>query len=189
MCRGGDTRVGLVTRQTIHRVLALAPCSRFKVDVPIHPSLEITPMDWSKLNLMSLTSILLRVLLCLALAFNGMSAALASVHVAPHKAGAQEKGAVKATETPAGYTMAGMPCHDMGAAQGDEGSTSTDETPLRAPDCCKESCQCACMHGVASAIIPLSVVPVEYHAQLIVVLDTAAYAPPILQHLIRPPIG
>lgn len=139
---------------------------------------------------MSFGSILLRLLLCLALAVNGTPVAMAAVH-ATH--GAELAADQHAQATPQGAgDVAGMPCHDMGPdgmaasmdSAGDAGGSPSPE-----PDCCKDSCQCACAHGVASTGVPLHAIPIQYQATVVATGRTDGYAPPLLSHLIRPPIG
>ena len=142
---------------------------------------------------MSFPSSLLRLLLCLALAFNGVSTARAGMHLAHGAAsGGGEPAASGAMED-----MAGMPCHDMG--QGDDPVPSkahaasepaahgagTDGASM--PDCCKSGCQCACMHAtsaIAGVAFPAFVVHAAVQRR-----GTTAHAPPTAPRLNRPPIG
>lgn len=139
---------------------------------------------------MSFGSILLRLLLCLALAVNGTPVAMAAVH-ATH--GVELAAAQHAQATPQPTSdAAGTPCHDMGLQSGSVGTKAVDEAndrPSPEPDCCKGACQCACAHSVASTVVPFLAMPVEYQATVTATGRTEAYAPPLLPHLIRPPIG
>lgn len=136
---------------------------------------------------MSLGSSLLRLVLCVVLAFNGVSTAHAGMHL-EHGV---PTGAVQAAAPESMDDMAGMPCHDM-----DQGSlvdqaaanADPDDEKAPTPDCCKDKCQCACMQHatppIAIAAFSARAVhdPVQQRA-------TTAHAPPTLPRLNRPPIG
>lgn len=136
---------------------------------------------------MSLGSSLLRLLLCIALALNGVSTARAGMHlehVMP--AGMAQSAAPEAMEH-----MAGMPCHDMDQGGTVDPSTATDPAPDEGksptPDCCKGGCQCACMHAtlaIAAVAFPALVVHAAVEQRGVIV-----HAPPAALRLNRPPIG
>ena len=138
---------------------------------------------------MSFGSILLRLLMCLALALNGVPGAAAAAHAAHGSETHAEKTAAPAKAST--KDMAGMPCHDTDAGRGEQDSTDEGDigTAAADPDCCKGGCQCACVHTVASMFHPLSVAPAAFHASVAISRDTGTYVPPVLPHMIRPPIG
>lgn len=136
---------------------------------------------------MSLGSSLLRLLLCIALAFNGVSTARAGMHL-EHAlpADTMQSAAPDAMEN-----MVGMPCHDMDQGGNADPSTATDPGPDEGkgptPDCCKGGCQCACMHAtpaIAAVAFPALVVHVAVEQRGVIV-----HAPPAALRLNRPPIG
>ena len=136
---------------------------------------------------MSLGSSLLRLLLCIALAFNGVSTARAGMHLEHN---VPDDAAQSAEPDPMAH-MAGMPCHDMDQGGNADPSTAPDPRPDEGksptPDCCKGGCQCACLHAtpaIAAVAFPALVVHVAVAQRGVVV-----HAPPAALRLNRPPIG
>lgn len=133
---------------------------------------------------MSARAILLRVLLCVSLVFNGAASAMASVGMMQMHAQAAD----------ADMADASMPCHDAAEAQPGHAtmasSTAPDTGHPAGPDCCESSaCTCACV-GHVIAMIPTLTLP------RIVITDPGSIRPmllgypaPALPNLIRPPIG
>lgn len=158
---------------------------------------------------MSFWPTLLRVLLCLVLALNGATSAVAATRM---QLGHSGHPGLQATIMVASTTAApmaaaaasddGMPCHqaqheparaasdspiaDDATAAGSTPATSTSS----ATDCCgSDTCTCACMHA-AQAALPITTVAASVieHSQAARWLPSA-HATPALPHLIRPPIG
>ena len=133
---------------------------------------------------MSAWSLLLRLLLAVALVFNGVAPAVAAVH-AGHMA------APAAVVTPVPVADEAMPCHEhhqAGAAEQPQ-SAPVEEAPA-SPDCCESgACRCACVHSTPVAIIDLGfVAPVIEHVESVRPMPSG-HADAALPHLIRPPIG
>ena len=138
-------------------------------------------------------AILLRLLLCVALVFNGAGSAMASVQMMQMHA--VEHGAVGAPVTTAADAESAMPCHHGMQTAQHHGSADgakpfkAKPTPA-APDCCKSgTCTCACVTHVA-VMVPM----VALHG--IAIAHAGSVRPmalghpaPALPHLIRPPIG
>jgi hypothetical protein len=123
--------------------------------------------------------LLLRLLLALALVFNGAGPAVAAVH-AGHMAAPSM--VVPAAE-------AEMPCHEHHHA------VDTDQPPAKggqpaSPDCCESgACRCACVHSTPVAIMdPGVVASVIEHAESVRPM-APGHADAASPHLIRPPIG
>jgi hypothetical protein len=142
---------------------------------------------------MSVWSILLRVLLSLSLALNGVSAAAAAVHM-PLMLKTATQAASTGMQDVAGP---GMPCHGHhGAskeiAQGVAPAAAPDPAPVKSPspDCCKSGlCRCACVHGVqATLVADVSTPAILEHDRSVRPL-LLGHAAPAAPHLIRPPIG
>ena len=142
---------------------------------------------------MSTRAILLRLLLCIALAFNGAASAMASVQLMQMHADGQGTASIPVP------TMAdaepAMPCHHNGQAShsqdaADAAMPSKDKQPHQAPDCCKSStCTCACVHQ-AAAMVPMLVFQGATLLHVGSVRSmTLGHPAPALPHLIRPPIG
>ena len=131
---------------------------------------------------MSPWSLLLRLLLALALVFNGAAPAMAAIHaghiVAPHQA--TETGPVAESETP---------CHEHREAGNANRSSAPDGQPA-SPDCCESgACRCACVHSTTLAIIEFDIVaPVVGHTESVRPM-ALGHPDAALPHLIRPPIG
>ena len=142
---------------------------------------------------MSTRAILLRLLLCVALVFNGAASAMASVQLMQMHADGQGTASIPVP------TMAdaepAMPCHHNGQAShsqdaADAAMPSKDKQPHQAPDCCKSStCTCACVHQ-AAAMVPVMAFQGTALLHVGSVRSMAlGHATPPLPHLIRPPIG
>ena len=142
---------------------------------------------------MSTRAILLRLLLCVALVFNGAASAMASVQMMQMHADGQGTASIPVP------TMAdaepAMPCHHDGQAShsqdaADAAMPSKDKQPHQAPDCCKSStCTCACVHQ-AAAMVPVMAFQGTALLHVSSVRSMAlGHATPPLPHLIRPPIG
>lgn len=136
---------------------------------------------------MSFASVMLRLLLCLALAVNGVSTARAGMHL-EHGAAS---GAGQAAAAEATGDMAGMPCHEMGrgdvAGPSQAPDSGSDSGKAATPDCCKGGCQCACMHAtpaLATAAFPALVVRAAAQRR-----GMTVHASPSASRLNRPPIG
>jgi hypothetical protein len=144
---------------------------------------------------MSVWSLLLRVLLAGALVFNGVSTAVASVHLGHMGAMVPAHSAkvapvqTTATEEP--------PCHQHHQAEavGDShpapaAADTAAKSGTPSPDCCKSgACRCTCVHHAPVAIVDLGfLVPLIEHADSVRPMSTR-HATPALPHLIRPPIG
>jgi hypothetical protein len=124
---------------------------------------------------MPLRSILLRVLLSIALVFNGAATAFASAGMD----GMAEAAAAAEADVP--------PCHDLEQSS----APSTPEQGGHAgSDCCESGmCRCACLHHVPVALVALTfVAPVLVHPDSVRPMSVG-HATPALPHLIRPPIG
>lgn len=127
---------------------------------------------------MPIRSILLRVLLSIALVFNGAATAIASASM---DAMAQATSAAVAAETEV------PPCHEHEQASG-PGASEQGGHP--GSDCCKSGmCRCACLHHA-----PVALVALTYVAPVLVRFDivrpmSVGHATPPLPHLIRPPIS
>ncbi|WP_242112720.1 CopL family metal-binding regulatory protein [Luteimonas aquatica] len=142
---------------------------------------------------MSLPARLLRIVLILTLVLNGIGSAAASMHLhAPMPAQPMHHAGMDGAQAPAAPCAEhhkGMSSGAMAAAEHAAPTAPVQHDDPRAPDCCKQGCDCACVHACASALVAaLSPPPVMPHA-----LGVAFMAPgrpaPALPHLIRPPIG
>ena len=142
---------------------------------------------------MSTRAILLRLLLCVALVFNGAASAMASVQLMQMHADGQGTASIPVP------TMAdaepAMPCHHNGQASHSQDAAaaatpSKDQQPHQTPDCCKSStCTCACVHQ-AAAMVPMLVFQGATLLHVGSVRSmTLGHPAPALPHLIRPPIG
>ena len=133
-------------------------------------------------------SILLRLLLAVALVFNTMGTAVASVHL-DHLGSmeAAQQSEVLATDAP--------PCHEHQAT-----AATADEQPDAAlatlrkqdstPDCCKSgTCRCTCVQHVPAVMIALGFYPLIIEDAKSARPMSSGHAPPVLPHQIRPPIG
>ena len=142
---------------------------------------------------MSTRAILLHLLLCIALVFNGAASAMASVQLMQMHADGQGTASIPVP------TMAdaepAMPCHHNGQASHSQDAAaaatpSKDQQPHQTPDCCKSStCTCACVHQ-AAAMVPVMAFQGTALLHVGSVRSMAlGHATPLLPHLIRPPIG
>lgn len=131
---------------------------------------------------------LLRFLLALALAVNGVGNAIAAVHMLPP---ANDASTVAHTAL-AADAGGSPPCHEAaGSAHPDPGAAASGDTEstTHGKGCCAQgSCQCNCMHGHGVAMVtrldPTTVEPAQVACGV-----RSAHATPALPHLIRPPIG
>lgn len=125
--------------------------------------------------------LLLRLMLAVALVFNGATPAVAAVHaghMAPRPMVASPVAAV-----------AEMPCHEHHQAGDADQSPATGDQPAR-PDCCESgACRCDCVHSTPVAVMnPGVVASVIEHAESVRPM-APGHADAALPHLIRPPIG
>lgn len=139
-------------------------------------------------------SLLLRVLLSLSIAFNGVAFAGVRSHAAMHPAPA-----VDAQPANTEDHMAGSGCSESGMSAPvphadhfvDTGDAAGESPKDHASgDCCKSgTCRCPCMHAAPLAVsvagLVLPAVPNTQDLQIPVL----GHASPVLGHLIRPPIG
>jgi len=142
---------------------------------------------------MSARAILLRLLLCVALVFNGATSAMASVQMMQMHADAHEM--PNHADMSMASAEADMPCHHDGQSAHpqdaiDAATPTKDKQPHQAPDCCKSStCTCACVHQ-AAAMVPMMAFQGTALLHVSSVRPMALGHPtPALPHLIRPPIG
>lgn len=136
-------------------------------------------------------AILLRLMLCVALVFNGATSAMASVQMAQMHGQTGEMHA--SASTAVAEDESGVPpCHHDGqpthVGSADIAKPAKGEHP--ALDCCKSNtCTCACVSHVA-AVVPMAAFLTTAIAHAGSVRPMAlGHAPPPLPHLIRPPIG
>jgi hypothetical protein len=142
---------------------------------------------------MSRWTILLRLLLSLAVLFNGTTlngttAAMAFKH--------RGHDAMPALAAPAPATSAAdaLPCpgHDQAASMASEGPAAPVPAKSGHPslDCCQSgACQCACVHPAPAAVPAIAFAAVSIgHARSARPMPTS-HAAPALPDLIRPPIG
>lgn len=139
---------------------------------------------------MSPWSFLLRVLLSLSLALNGVTAAAAATHMPlMHEATTQASPAVAAEGNQ------DMPCHGHHASKANAGHDAPAATPDKttsksSPDCCKSgACRCACVHAAQAALTDWPIAASTVERDLSVRPLLLGHAAPALPHLIRPPIG
>ncbi len=145
---------------------------------------------------MSVWSLLLRVLLTVGLILNGSGNAVASAHMQmPHMsiAGAAPLAAANPVAT------AEPSCHEPGhgavsVAETQRPDAATDAMPVTSehpsPDCCKsEACSCACVHQAQAAVpaVALQQAVIEHVSSVRPM--KSGHDSPALPHLIRPPIG
>ena len=142
---------------------------------------------------MSTRAILLRLLLCVALVFNGAASAMASVqmmqmHADGHEAASTPVAPMASAESEMPCHHDGQPAHSQDAA--DAATATKDKQPGQSPDCCKSStCTCACVHQ-AAAMVPVMAFQGTALLHVGSVRSMALGHPtPALPHLIRPPIG
>lgn len=135
---------------------------------------------------MSLATLLMRCLLCVALVLNSAGAAAASVRMLDMGSGSQgtsEKGGNAHDLDCAGHA------DDHAGFWQESGSSSAHDTQPD-PDCCKSaSCTCACVHGCATAIATQTGTPVIIIHAGVMPTPMTEHPAPALPHLIRPPIA
>lgn len=131
---------------------------------------------------MSVWSVLLRLLLAVALVFNGAAPAVAAIH-------AEHMAAVPVSAEPAQAADEAMPCHGHQAGAAEQPQPAPDKEPA-SPDCCKSgACRCACVHSTPVAIVDFGfTAPLIEHAESVRPMPSG-HADAALPHLIRPPIG
>jgi hypothetical protein len=137
---------------------------------------------------MPLRAILLRLLLCVALVFNGAGAAMASVQMMQMHVDGQAIASVPAKSM--AEAEVAMPCHHHGQASHENGVHAPSKGGHPAPDCCKSNtCTCACANQVA-IVVPVIVFhgAMAPHAGNVRPM-ALGHPAPALPHLIRPPIG
>jgi len=141
----------------------------------------------------SVSAVLLRVLLSLALILNGMGAAVASVQTAGSMMAAASHG-MRAVASESGDSA--CPEHRAATARHDADPSALHPSPSKdggghpSPDCCKSSsCHCVGVHACASVPVALTQAP-SIAAHALRIASKAQERPsPMLPHLIRPPIG
>ncbi len=149
---------------------------------------------------MRLTTLLLRVLLCLSLVFNGAGYSFASGHLEAAAHTAMEHAAMTIEEgSTHRMAQAQPPCHDEDGTAATQPASLAPAATLAANtqdpdhsgvDCCQSgSCRCVCVHAsVALMLPPAGGALAPMHDAAMQTLVTGAPAP-ALPHLIRPPIG
>lgn len=147
---------------------------------------------------MTVRAILLRVILSVALVFNGAASAMTSVEMAQMHAQtgvahqhAQAGVAHPHEQSEPKTSMSdAAPCHDEQPKVHADDSHAGSPTKAEHPDCCTStSCTCACVsHVVAVVPVPALAGVATPNADLLLPVLINHVAPP-LPHLIRPPIG
>jgi hypothetical protein len=124
---------------------------------------------------MSLPSILLRLVLCVALVANGIGTAVAGMRM--HAGAAQVQ------------AQAAEPCHAT-SLPAPVAKAATTHAHEHAGDCCHAgACTCQCLQQAHLAFAAgLALLPQSRH-DAVVHVSTATREPPRLPHLIRPPIA
>jgi hypothetical protein len=127
---------------------------------------------------MSLSGLLLRLALCVALVANGMATAMAGVRMSGHADVAHHHA----------HEVAGMADHCHQAAT--PATVKPAHPAAKTGDCCHVgACACHCLQqaqlAVAAAIV---ILPMPLH-DVVVHAPSATRESPRLVHLIRPPIG
>ena len=144
-------------------------------------------------NYMCAQAILLRVLLCVALVFNGATPAMASAQMMQMHAAHLSDSRAVSRATQLVNVEPSASCHDQVAQAQPQhaGEVADHQQPDQSdPGCCKSSpCTCACVHH-AAAMVPL----VTFHGASIAQGNSVrpmalSHPAPALPHLIRPPIG
>lgn len=143
---------------------------------------------------MSAWSLLLRVLICMTLALNGVATAAMSVHMPGAMTSATS---AKQIASPQQQATKEMPCHGhhaAGATSALDSTTAVDPKPAAdghgKSGCCKSGlCQCACMQGVQAAMTATLPATVMFGRVVSTRTLPLGHAAPALLHLIRPPIG
>jgi hypothetical protein len=134
-------------------------------------------------------STLLRLFLVVALVFNTMGTAVASVHL-------DHQGAMEAAQVSKVATTEAPPCHEhqqaTAAATEVQPAAAPEATrkPHSTPDCCKSgACRCACVHHAPALMIALGFYPLIIEHAKSARPMSSGHAPPALPHLSRPPSG
>lgn len=137
---------------------------------------------------MSFVSTLLRVVLCLALAPNGVSLA----HAGPHMEHSAPAVAAAGSAPVEADGSDGMPCH--GTNQAGEYLPASEQLEQDGggepaiPDCCKSACKCACMQH-ATPPVAVAALSAQLAHESTVQRGAVAHAPPAVVRLNRPPIA
>ncbi|MEG3191024.1 MULTISPECIES: CopL family metal-binding regulatory protein [Novilysobacter] len=147
---------------------------------------------------MSCHAILLRLLLCVSLFLNGAGHAVSAEHV-PLERGVAAVQDARLSPPPPDILAAGHaagPCHEeAGPHAGGATPAPRDSGMQHGPDqthagCCEPSaCSCACLQlamGTPAALLPHGAV-VGHSGEAGALMS--GHPPPVLPHLIRPPIG
>lgn len=156
---------------------------------------------------MTVRAILLRVILSVALVFNGAASAMASVEMAQmhaqtgvahqhaqagvaHQHGQAGVAHQHEQSMPMTPMSDAAPCHDEQPKVHADEAHAGSPTKAEHPDCCTStSCTCACVsHVVAVVPVPALAGVATPNADLLLPVLINHVAPP-LPHLIRPPIG
>ena len=137
---------------------------------------------------MSARFVWLRLLLCVALVFNGATSAMASVQMMQLHAQAEDAVGSAGTHADA-MAESTLPCHH--GEQAPQESTAPAKTRHPAtPDCCKsDTCTCACVSPVVAMVPTLASHDVPMADAGNIRPLALGHAAPALPHLIRPPIG
>ena len=136
--------------------------------------------------------VLLRLLLCVALVFNGAASAMASVQAMQMHA-QMDAAAVPARAHANAMAASAMPCHHGEQAQ--HGPPAASGDPAKnghpaAPDCCESNtCACACVTPIVAMVQTLALHDVPMADAGNIRPLALGHAAPALPHLIRPPIG
>lgn len=136
-----------------------------------------------------MTSVLLRLLLCLGLILNGSAVAVASTQMQlAHMTAAFEVAAATSAPCHEGMAMAGMDMSGMDhAAMSMHGDHGPDAAPE--PDCCKsQTCDCACLQPVPATAIAFAFGGAHAGHGPIARPMPIGHDAPALPYPIRPPI-
>lgn len=141
---------------------------------------------------MSFRALMLHVILCVALVFNGAASAMVSARMAQMHGQTGEVHSAKQAPVAAAGADDARPCHDNAHAMHDgaRGDAKPAKGEQPAPDCCKSNtCTCACVNHVAAVVPPpaFQASPIAHDNS--VRRMTLGHAAPPLPNLIRPPIG
>jgi len=140
----------------------------------------------------TVSAVLLRILLSLALVLNGIGSAAASVQMAGGMM-SPESHSLRVVASEGGDSS--CPEHHAAAVAHGADQVVSHPSPAKdghhpSPDCCKAStCRCACVHACASVLVASVHAPVIPSHDLGVIPMVDGRPSPTLPHLIRPPIG
>jgi hypothetical protein len=140
----------------------------------------------------SVSAVLLRILLSLALILNGVGSAAASVQMAEGMMSPEPHG-MQTVASESGDSS--CPEHHAAAAASGTDQVALHPSPSKnghhpSPDCCKSfTCGCVCVHACASVPVAVIQAPVIPSHDLGVIPMVDGRPSPTLPHLIRPPIG